>query len=109
MKRYRIYAMKPTGENIYRASEKYRFFRATPQYLLVYTEKKKPQESTLVKDTSSLNLVDQSWIQSCNLIIADETLKKSPSAQEKMSDFLKVLEQEIEKEKELLKGEAASG
>lgn len=101
--------MKSTGENIYRASKKYRFFRATPQYLLVYTEKKKPQESTLVNKPESLNLADQSWIQACNLLIADEELKNSPSTQEKMCDFLKALEKEMEKEKELLKGETASG
>lgn len=103
MLRYRIYAMKATPENIEAAQKKYKYFRATKSYLLVYTEKRKPQGSVLVKDAEQLADADKGWIQGCNIIILDELARNNPDTQNQMMGFLSDLERELERERELLK------
>lgn len=92
---YRLYGLKPTAENIARAKG---YYRATPDYLLVYTAGRKPAKSTPVKE-EQLSREDKAWLQVCNLKIIRETVEKSPDIQQKMTDFLARLETELEAER----------
>ena len=103
MLKYRVYAMKVTPENIETAQRKYKYFRATKSYLLVYTEKRKPDKSVLVRDVGQLPDADKGWVQGCNIIILDELARNSPDTQDQMMGFLSDLERELERERELLK------
>lgn len=103
VKRYRIYQMTPTAEHIDYAAEKYRFHRATSHHLLVYTNKRKPVGSTLIRDPRALPAPDRGWVAACNIIIADEALHNDPGAQAGILNFLADLEKELEKEQVQLK------
>lgn len=103
MKRYRIYQMPSTAENIERAAGSHPFYRATTQHLLVYTNKRKPAEGTLVRDVMQLPSSDRGWVAACNILIADEAMRKHPDTQAGMMKFLTDLEKELEKEQILLK------
>ena len=98
MLRYKVYALPPTAENIELAQARYRYYRATKSHLLVYTEKRRPAGSVLVKEPEKLPLADQGWIQGCNVLITEEVMRNEPSAQERMMDFLSALDKELSKE-----------
>lgn len=100
---YRLYGMKPTAENIAKAKG---YYRATPEYLLVYTAGRKPAKSNPVKE-EQLSPDDRAWLRMCNMEIIQETVEKSPDIQQKMTDFLARLEAELEVERK--KVEAVGG
>lgn len=102
--KYKLYGLKPTTENIYRAS-RYGYYRATPEYLLVYTEGRKPPNSILV-DPEQLSVDDAAWLRQCNLGIIAQTVNASRDIQKNMTAFLERLESELEKEKTRLEANA---
>lgn len=104
MKRYRIYQLPATPDNIDLAQERYQYFRATPSGLLIYTDKRKPAGAILIKRPENLHGADQGWIAGCNAMILEETSKSQPEQGEKLLEFLASLERELEKEQKALKG-----
>lgn len=109
MIRYRLYELASTMRVLEAVQEKQRFFRATPDHVLVYTRGRKPEGGTLVKNVAALCATDKAWLEGCNIIIAEELLQKSQEAQGKMTAFLSSLEKELEKERDLLRGSAGNG
>lgn len=93
---YKLYGMKPTEKNIAEAKD---YYRATPDYLLVYTAERKPAKSIPVRE-NQLSQDDMTWLRACNLEIIREAVEKSPDIQQKMMDFLARLGAELEKERE---------
>lgn len=82
------------------AQERYKYYRATPKHLLIYTEKRKPVGSLLVKKVEALNSADQGWLAGCNAIILEEEAKANPNTAENMMKFLSDLDAELGKELE---------
>lgn len=99
---YRLFGMKPTAENLAAAGD-YEYYLATPQYLLLYTQKEQPEKSIPVTPGQMTEIGFQ-WLYECNLEIIRNTVRDSPDMQKKMSDFLASLETELEKEKAKLEG-----
>ena len=98
LKRFRLYVMPPTPDNIDMAQERYKYYRATPKHLLIYTEKRKPVGSLLVKKVDSLSSADHGWLAGCNAIILEEEAKANPNTVENMMKFLSDLDTELGKE-----------
>lgn len=98
MKRFRLYAMPPTMGNVDMAQARYKYYRATPSRLLIYTEKRKPTGAALVKKADSLNSSDHGWLVGCNAIILEEEAKRNPHTVENMMKFLSDLDAELGKE-----------
>lgn len=98
LKRFRLYVLPPTPDNIDMAQERYKYYRATPWNLLIYTEKRKPVGSLLVKKTEALSGADQGWLAGCNAIILEEEAKRNPHTVENMMKFLSDLDIELGKE-----------
>lgn len=99
---YKLYGMKPTTENLSAAAD-YEYYLATPKFLLLYTQKEKPEKSIEIK-AEQLTQSAAQWLYECNLDIIRRTVRDSPDMQKKMSDFLVSLEKELEKEQEKLEG-----
>lgn len=93
-----MYALPATSDNIDMAQERYKYYRATPKHLLVYTEKRKPAGSVLVKKVENLSGADSGWLLGCNAIILEEEAKKNPRTVENMMKFLSDLDTELGKE-----------
>ena len=98
LKRFRLYAMPPTLENVDMAQKRYKYYRATTKNLLIYTEKRKPVGALLVKKVETLSGADQGWLIGCKAIILDEEAKENPNAVENMMKFLSDLDTELGKE-----------
>lgn len=98
LKRFRLYALPATPGNIDMAQDRYKYYRATPQHLLIYTEKRKPVGSVLVKGVEALSGADHGWIIGCNAIILEEEAKKNPRTVENIMKFLSDLDTELGKE-----------
>lgn len=80
------------------AQGQYKYYRATPRNLLIYTDKRKPVGSLLVKEATALSGADQGWLMACNAIILEEEAKKNPRTVENMMKFLSDLDTELGKE-----------
>ena len=76
----------------------YKYYQATPRNLLIYTDKRKPVGSLLVKEAEALSGADQGWLMACNAIILEEEAKKNPRTVENMMKFLSDLDTELGKE-----------
>ena len=98
LKRFHLYVMPPTPENVDMAQRRYKYYRATPRNLLIYTEKRKPVGSLLVKKVEALSVADQGWLMGCNAIILEEEAKKDPNTVDSMMKFLSDLDTELGKE-----------
>lgn len=99
--KYRLYAMKPTPENISWAAKGY--YRATAGYLLVYTAGRRPGKSVLV-DVAQLSPADLAWLEDCNRKILVDTVNRDKNVQKKMLNFLDSLKTELAAEEQKLKG-----
>lgn len=80
------------------AQGQYKYYRATPRNLLIYTDKRKPVGSLLVKKVEALSGADHGWLMACNAIILEEEAKKNPRTVENMMKFLSDLDTELGKE-----------
>ena len=80
------------------AQGQYKYYRATPRNLLIYTDKRKPVGSLLVKKAEALSGADHGWLMACNAIILEEEAKKTPRTVENMMKFLSDLDAELGKE-----------
>ncbi len=103
--KYKLFAMKPTEENIIRMSKGYH--RATAGYLLVYTAGRKPGKSVPV-EVGQLSPGDLAWLEECNQRILEDTVNRDKDVQKKMLKFLDRLQVELDAEEKKLK-EAGHG
>lgn len=99
--KYKLYAMKPTDENLTRAAKGYH--RATAGYLLVYTAGRKPAKS-VPAEVGQLSPSDLAWLEECNRKILVDTVNRDKSVQKKMMDFMDILKTELAAEEQKLKG-----
>lgn len=99
--KYKLYAMKPTAENLTQAAKGY--YRATPGYLLVYTHQRKPGKSVDVK-VEQLSAGDLAWLEECNRKILMDTVNRDQDMQKKMRSFLDSLKRELAAEEEKQRG-----
>ena len=99
--KYKLFAMKPTPENLALMSQGYH--RATAGYLLVYTSGRKPAKSVPVK-VEQLSPADLEWLDECNRKIIIEAVNRDKNLQKNMLNFLDSLKTELAAEEEKLKG-----
>lgn len=104
---WRLYAMRPTDENIKFALNE-RFHRITTKYVLVYTgEKLEEQDVAEISQENydALSKDDAEWLNENNLEILREFEEKHRETIEKAQvDFLKEFKEELEREQERLNG-----
>lgn len=103
---YRLYVTRTTEEVINAATD-LRFVRITPKYTLVYSQNKNIMQNifhsidyTTIGDEElpRLSSADKDWLLECNFtIIAEEAVKNKDLVLQNMTDALKVLEKELEK------------
>lgn len=103
---YRLYVTRTTEEVINAATD-LRFVRITPKYTLIYSQNKNIMQNifhsidyTIIGDEElpRLSSADKDWLLDCNFtIIAEEAVKNKDLILQNMTDALKVLEQELEK------------
>ena len=91
-------------ENVEYASD-FRFSRITPEYILVYVQKKRlnPPTGKAVeiqqKDIGLLSKKDESWLFDCVIsLFADIAATKDRDTMERLTDMVNRFEQELEKE-----------
>ena len=104
---WRLYAMRPTDENVENALKE-RFHRLTTKYILVYTGEKHEEEDIAEisqENYDALSKDDAEWLSACNTTILREFQEKhSDTIQQAQLDFLKEFQQELEREQERLNG-----
>lgn len=103
---YRLYVTRTT-EDVINAATDLRFVRITPKYTLVYSQNKNIMQNifhsidyTIIGDEElpRLSSADKDWLLECNFtIIAEEAVKNKDLVLQNMTDALKVLEKELEK------------
>lgn len=99
--KYKLFAMKPTDDNLARAAKSYH--RATAGYLLVYTAGRRPEKAVPV-DVSQLSPADLAWLEECNRKILVDTVNRDKNVQKNLLGFLDSLKTELEAEEQKLKG-----
>ncbi len=102
---YKLYAMELNRDNM-RSAATERFSRATPFYILVYTNGELPENGIEIinDDKKRLTDEDERWVQDCNLIILAEQAKKNETKiaqdmQKRLEQMEQILEQ-AKKDKE---------
>lgn len=104
---WRLYAMRPTDENIRKALSE-RFHRITTKYVLVYNgEKIEDPEVVEIsqEDYSVLSKDDMDWLNDNNMELLREFQDNHRETIEKAQvDFLKEFQHELEQEQERLNG-----
>ena len=93
-KTYALYALQLTEANVIRAMPE-RFVRATPDYILIYTDAEQPEKSVQIKmeDIRRLTNADREWLSVCNLaVIRDEMARREPQILERLSSTINYLE-----------------
>lgn len=104
---WRMYAMRPTDENVRLAIEE-RFHRITTKYILIYTGKKYEQDD--IAEISQTNIEalskdDREWLDNCNLELLHEFQENHmETIQQAQVDFLREFQHELEQEQERLNG-----
>ena len=100
---YRLYALPPTWDGILAAMCE-RFSRATatpaPGYVLIYTDGKQPNGSTVITEENKHLLTDedQRWLIECGAtILAEEAAKQQPILMQNLSERVEALEKELER------------
>lgn len=101
-KTYRLFAFDYSLENVAFAS-KFRFFRVTAQYILVYAQRKRinPPDGKAVEikedEISRLSKKDESWLFECMVVLfADIANKPNGDGMKRLSDMVEQLEKELE-------------
>jgi hypothetical protein len=93
-KTYALYALQLTEENVIKAMPE-RFMRATPDYILIYTDEEQPQKSVQIgiDDIRRLTNADREWLSVCNLaVIRDEMARNEPQILERLSSTINYIE-----------------
>ena len=99
--KYRLYAFPPTEENLHMV-EKYRFYRITSKYILLYYGGHRIINYNEIKDNDLhyLSYADKRWLLDCNMaIIAEETVKHKDVVATNMGLMLDRLETALQAEK----------
>lgn len=104
IKKYRLFALPYSFENVEYASE-FRFSRVTPEYILIYTQKARlvvpVGKAAEVKenDISLLSKLDEAWLFDCGLsLFADIAANQKTEDVARLSDMVSRLEEELEAE-----------
>ena len=100
-KTYRLFALPMTEENVAQ-TEMQRFCRATPRYVLVYTDGNAPDGSVEIgnDDLHRLTQGDKNWLTDCNFIILAQELKQNENAiATDVGKRLEALEEALKSEK----------
>lgn len=102
LKTYSLYILDPKKNDAETLSKKYRFFRVSPGYILVYTEKKKPTGGVKVEKAGNLSPSEIAWLMQCNMQVQEEIFRENADVAKAMAGFLKDLEKELKSEQEAL-------
>lgn len=101
MDTYKLYALRTTPENI-DAYGTERFIRATGEYLLLYTDKEKPENSIEVEG-KHLSDADSKWLLDCNaLLIIEHFQEQEEQIANAMGERVEALESLLREQKELI-------
>lgn len=103
-RKYRLFAIECSLENVEYASD-FRFSRITPEYILVYVQRKRLNPPTGMsvevreQDVKMLSKKDESWLFDCVVsLFADIAASKDRDTMERLTDMVNRFEQELEKE-----------
>lgn len=99
-RKYRLYAMKITQENISYAISQ-RFNRITSKYILVYKTGSAGKGAVEIKnsDLKRLTLTDEKWLLTCNItILQEEALRTAPQTAQYLNDMIDKLEIALEEQ-----------
>ena len=104
---WRVYAMRPTDENIKIALNE-RFHRITTKYILIYTDTKYIEDGIAEisqENVDALSKGDREWLDDCNMeLLMEFQANHSETIQKAQVDFLKEFQTELEREQERLNG-----
>ena len=104
---WRVYAMRPTDDNI-RTALNERFHRITTKYVLIYTDKKHEEDDVAEisqENIDALSKDDRDWLDGCNLeLLLKFKDEHKETVEQAQVDFLKEFQQELEREQERLNG-----
>lgn len=95
MKRFRVYALQLSDENI-KYARKQTYSMVSPSYILIYTDKSRIKGGQKI-DASELNARDQAWVQSCNDAIVANLIQSNEEYGQRMMRFLDTFAEELEK------------
>lgn len=105
-KKYRLFALPTTAENIEMA-EQHPFCRVTPKYILIYTNRLAQGCIVEGKDLCRLTKLDEEWLLSCNLTLLQKEMNNVGSqVKQRMSEMIDELEADLEKTREEMKTNA---
>ena len=104
IRKYRLFATSYALENVEYASS-FRFSRATPDYILIYTQKSKlvPPSGRAVEvkenDISLLSKMDKAWLFDCGMsLFADIAARHKKEDVDRLTNMVDRLEEELEAE-----------
>ena len=103
MNKYRLFALPYTAETM-KEAERERFVRATADYILIYTNKrKKPENCAEITENEVYRLTgpETMWLYDCNVaLILEETRKNAGAVAQNLSDRLDELEAALKRQRE---------
>ena len=103
MTKYRLYASPYSAEALKNA-ERERFVRATADYILIYTtRRKKPENSVEITENEVYRLTgpETMWLYDCNVaLILEETRKNAGAVAQNLSSRLDELENALQRQRE---------
>ena len=108
---YALYAMELSHQNV-KIAATYRFCRLTPFYILVYTDRDKPENAINVEQTETHRLTeaDNQWLEDCNTAILAEKMKEHEAEiAAEMMERIERLEKALEAERRNREGDKADG
>lgn len=102
VKKYRLFATTYSLENVDFASS-FRFSRATPDYILIYTQRARlnPPSGGAVEirenEINRLSKMDEEWLFDCGIsLFADIATRQKKEDVERLADMVNRLEEELE-------------
>ena len=110
-KKYRLFALPTTEENVRRA-EKERLSRITVDYVLIYKSGKPVKDAAEITDAEAYRLTEaeRRWLFDSNLaLIMEESKNNVDGIMESFSKKLDALEAALEKQKQAEEGAANGG
>lgn len=97
---HRIYAMRVTEENVRWAAAE-RFQRITPDYLLVFSLRRKPKRAAAIteREAGALSKGDLKWLEDCGIVLVAEAMaQKQAETGARMKEMTERLETALEEE-----------
>lgn len=96
--KYRLFALK-YGRSAMEIASRERFSRATPDYILIYSDQDGPEGAVEITEAElgRLSASDSQWLFDCNAaLISEETERRMPEILAELSRKLEALGAELE-------------